>query len=238
MASIKQSSNVVAFEPCQWIIKDLKKSGLTWKDIDIFPLENQSQLIKYLGFDKFKQRSLLEVGGCFYRYPNNCDYVRLKLKEEIEGSKYLSPRGSQIHPYILEEVFEIAIDYNPDKPLIFTEGEKKAAKATLEGFPAIGIPGVWCFKDSENDFLPELNELKLKHRDCFIVFDSDISQKMNVRHAELRLAVNLINRGAKPICVRLPNNKDGSKNGLDDFLVKYGRAEFKKLLDKYKGGTE
>jgi len=33
---------------------------------------------------------------------------------------------------------------NPDAPVYITEGEKKAAKAWLEGIPCIGISGIWC----------------------------------------------------------------------------------------------
>jgi hypothetical protein len=43
-----------------------------------------------------------------------------------------------------------------------------------------------------------------------------------VRLAEARL-VNLLEReGAEVYCVRLPDEPDGSKNGLDDYLVRYG----------------
>ncbi|MGE5445246.1 MAG: DUF3854 domain-containing protein [Ignavibacteriales bacterium] len=91
---------------------------------------------------------------------------------------------------------------------MFTEGEKKAAKATLEGFPTIGLSGVWNFKDSENDLLAELAELNLRNRKCYICFDSDISHKFQVRHAELRLAVAIINRGGIPLSVRLPNGSN------------------------------
>ncbi len=113
------------------------------------------------------------------------------------------------HAYILPEVMKIASTYDPDKPIFITEGEKKAAKATLEGFPTIGLSGVWNFKDGENDFLPELDGLIFKHRKCYIVFDSDITEKHNVKHAELRLAVEILNRDGIPFSIRFP--KGGKK---------------------------
>lgn len=55
-----------------------------------------------------------------------------------------------------------------DMPILFTEGEKKTAKAVKEGFMAIGLLGVWNFKSSDNDFLLQLENLKLKHQKCFV----------------------------------------------------------------------
>jgi putative DNA primase/helicase len=125
--------------------------------------------------------------------------------------KYLSPQkqlGKGNHIYLLPQVQEIAKNYKPDSPLLLTEGEKKAAKTTLEGFPCIGLSGVWNFKDSENDLLVELADLNLRNRKCYICFDSDISHKFQVRHAEIRLAVVIMNRGGIPLSVRLPNGSN------------------------------
>src|SRR5690606_27133930 len=73
-------------------------------------------------------------------------------------------------------------------------------------------------------------ELNLKYRRCYIVFDSDITDKHNVRLAEIQLAVELINRQAEALSIRLPNEDNGVKNGLDDFLVRHGREAFQDLI--------
>jgi hypothetical protein len=180
----------------------------------------------------YKNTSILDIGGYFIPYPLQEGYFRLKLRYPIGDAKYLSPKGSSNYPYIVKVVNDIAEKYNPDHSIIFTEGEKKTAKAIREGFMTIGLPGVWNFKSSDNDFLPQLENLNLKYRKCFIVFDSDIIGKHSVRHAELRLAVNLLNRGAIPLSVRFPVKQNGDKNGLDDFLVVCGKNELQKLIDK------
>lgn len=221
-----------------WIKKDLEKSGLDEKYFPIIPLESEGQLENIIGFKRFKNQSIIEAEGYFIPYPLQKGYLRLKLRHPIEGVKYLSPKGSVNYPYILEEVFEIAKDFKPDTPIIFTEGEKKAAKAVKEGFMTIGLPGVWNFKSSENNFLPQLEKLNLKYRKCFIAFDSDITYKHSVKQAELRLAVNLINRRANPLSVRLPQEKDGLKNGIDDFLVTYGKEKFQNLLSRTRSTFE
>jgi hypothetical protein len=210
----------------------LEKSGIEEKDFPIIPLKSETELKEIIGFTKFKNTSILDSGGYFIPYPLQEGYFRLKLRYPIEGVKYLSPQGSPNYPYITKKVHEMAKEYNPDISIIFTEGEKKTAKAVKEGFMTIGLPGVWNFKSSDNDFLPQLENLNLKYRKCFIAFDSDIISKHSVRQAELRLAVNLINRGAIPLSIRFPAKKNGDKNGIDDFLVAYGKEEFQSLKDR------
>jgi len=229
----------------EWIGNDLKKSGLKPEDFAIEPLQSKEELIDRLGFAHIDGNSILRIGGYWIPYPNAPDYHRLKLKHPIETDngkvKYLSPKkemGFGNHAYILPEVYKIVAAYNPDKPIFFTEGEKKTVKAILEGFPCIGLSGVWCFKDSENDFLPELDNLNLKHRKCYICFDSDITHKIHVRHAELRLAVELMNRGAQVFAVRLPDEENGDKNGFDDYLVRHEKDKFIELLKENEEESE
>jgi len=222
-----------------WVLEDLTMSGLNREQFHIELLKNEDKLKERLGFDKLGVTKIIDVGGYWIPYPNIPGYYRLKLKHPIETDngkvKYLSPKkemGVGNHAYILPEVEKICRPYNPDKPIFFTEGENKAVKATSEGFPCIGLSGVWCFKDSENEFLPELDNLNLKHRKCYICFDSDITKKLEVRRAELRFAVTLINNRGIPKSIRLPNEESGEKNGFDDYLVRYGNEEFEKLVKK------
>lgn len=227
-----------------WINKDLEKSGLAPENFHIEELNDILELRARLGFSALPDISgnrvkLIEHGGYWILYPNAPNYYRLKLRSPINTKngtiKYLSPKmeiGHGNKPYILHEVEKLVETYKPDKPIFITEGEKKAAKATLEGFHCIGLSGVWNFKDSENEFLPELHGLNLRYRRCYIVFDSDIFHKVEVQRAELRLAVELINRGSIPLSIRLPNEEDGEKNGLDDYLVRYGKEAFGELVEK------
>lgn len=215
-----------------WILEDIKKSGLNLENLPIEPLQSEYELRERLGFDKMGSTKIINIGGYWIPYPNLSGYYRLKLKEIIGDIKYLSPKGTGNHAYILHEVFTIAAPYKPDKPILFTEGEKKAAKATLEGFPCIGLSGVWCFKDSESEFLPELDDLNFKQRKCYICFDSDIKDKINVRQAEIRLSIELMNRGAQVFAIRFPKEANGDKNGLDDFLLCYDAEAFKELMSR------
>jgi hypothetical protein len=221
-----------------WMQKDLQKSGLSNENFTIESFIREAELKERLGFTSISGTSITTVGGYWIPYLNAPGYYRLKLRSPITTKKgtikYLSPKkemGFGNKPYILPQVKKLLESYNPDKPVFITEGEKKAAKATLEGFPCVGLSGVWNFKDSENEFLPELDECIWKDRSVYIVFDSDISDKHSVKQAEIRLAINLLNRGAIVLSVRLPNEENGDKNGLDDYLVRYESDEFRKLVD-------
>lgn len=226
-----------------WILADLKKSGLNLDNFQIELLKDEAQLMKLLGFSSIQDKTgnwvnIIEILSYLIPYPNDPGYYRLKLEHPIETNngkiKYLSPKkemGFGNLAYILPEVAKALKKYSPDKTIFITEGEKKAAKATLEGFPCIGLSGVWNWKDGECDFLPELEKFIWKNRTVFIVFDSDISKKHSVKQAELRLSLELLNRGSIVLSIRLPNEPDGGKNGLDDFIVRHGAESFQKLIE-------
>lgn len=109
----------------------MEKSGIEGKDFPVIPLKSKTELKEIIGFTKFKNTSILDTGGYFIPCHLQEGYFRLKLRYPIEGVKYLSPKGSPNYPYITKKVNEMAKEYNPDIPLLFTEGEKKTAKAIL-----------------------------------------------------------------------------------------------------------
>ena len=221
-----------------FVFADLQKSGLTMEDFFIEFIKDEAQIRQRLGFTSFGGTPILPSAAYWISYPNKPGYYRLKLREKIGDAKYLSPKESGNHPYILPEIEPLLNNYSPDKPVFITEGEKKAAKATVEGFPCIGISGVWNFKDKENDFLMDLNKYVWKDRTVYILFDSDITQKHSVKQAEIRLSIELTNRGANVLSVRLPNEPDGEKNGLDDYLVRHGNEAFEELVKSAKPTLE
>jgi putative DNA primase/helicase len=147
--------------------------------------------------------------------------------------KYESPLGEPGQIYLPPGVAELLS--NPRQELLLTEGEKKALKSTQEGFPCIGLVGVWGWKVKDHErLLAGLEQITWQGREVYIVFDSDLDRKPDVQDAESRLAKLLIDRGAKVRCVRLPDGgpaADGTtrKLGLDDFLVARG-AEGKRVL--------
>jgi hypothetical protein len=69
------------------------------------------------------------------------DKPRVNKGKEV---KYEAPVGIPPEPYFPPGISGALND--PTKPLLITEGEKKAAKAVQEGFPCIGVSGVWSWQ--------------------------------------------------------------------------------------------
>lgn len=162
-------------------------------------------------------------------------FKRCKLdnprKSQGKPVKYESPSGSTNHVFVPIDTFKVLRE--PKQRMLLTEGEKKALKADQEGFPCIGLIGVYGWKDKRSErLLPELEVVDWNGREVIVVFDSDVTTKPEVQDAEARLAAQLRLLGADVKVVRLPNEPDGEKNGIDDFLVRYGKDELYRLIKK------
>jgi putative DNA primase/helicase len=176
-------------------------------------------------------------------------YCRLKPDRPRKGVggkpiKYETPKGAANLPYFppgTHTVFQDAM-----VQLLVTEGEKKAAKADQDGFPCIGLVGVYGWqkkrpkgKDgkvtAERELIPGLAPVTWSGRAVYVVFDSDAATNPSVRAAEWHLAEVLAKQGAKVKIVRLPpadQDPDGTpgKIGLDDYLVAHGPEALRTLL--------
>jgi len=224
----------------QIIIEDLRKSGLTLEDVVHYgwrqlhqPVEDLADII---GFRKYNGHYLAKVCEAILviPYPNS-NFARVRLYPPIEGAKYLQPKDISPQPYIVAEVDEIKCKFN--KPVIITEGEKKTLCLIKHGYPAIGLPGVWQFKNEKNgypDLLPALDEWIWKGREVYICFDSDSCLNKMVRQAEIELAIKLYLREAVVRIIRIPQEDTQQKLGVDDYIVQKGADRFKILYDNAK----
>lgn len=150
---------------------------------------------------------------------------RPKGWDDVKGEKpkrYAQPPGSGVCAY-----FPLSTDWNTvakdvGYDIIITEGELKAAAASAEGFPTIGLGGVWNFRSSKDGvwFLPELEHVAWATRTVFICFDNDYLSKPNVCLAINGLLDELQERGAFVRVISLPASEE--KIGLDDYLVAKG----------------
>lgn len=113
---------------------------------------------------------------------------------------------------------------NVDVPIIITEGELKAAKACKEGFPTIGLGGVYNWRSAKLglNWLPSLEQVIWPERNVYICFDSDYKTNVMVCGALKELAEELQRRGSFAHIVTLPDLDGLDKVGLDDFLVHAG----------------
>jgi len=167
-------------------------------------------------------------------------YVRCKPdrpRADAKGKrvKYESPVGAPNRAYVPPGTRAAVAD--PAVPLLITEGEKKAARADQDGFPCVGLVGVygWQAKRADpaapRDLIPDLAAVAWAGRRVYLVYDSDLADKPEVRLAEWHLAEALAAAGADVRAVRLPPGPGGAKAGLDDFLLARGTDALRLVMD-------
>ena len=218
-------------------LEDLRRSGLSDETLAAAGIRSQSA---------GNVRTVLrrkDVGASLeFPYPpleGRAQFSRFKpdtppLDKDGKSAKYLTAKGAGNRLYVPANLPPEVLK-DAGVPLGFTEGEKKALKATQEGFPCLGLAGVWCWKtkgpDGKSAPLPELDDIAWKGRIVHLAFDSDVIGNLKVRRAEAALADELRRRGAVVQLVRLPGGPEGAKVGLDDFLVANGPEALRPLLE-------
>lgn len=216
----------------------LQSSGLTVEQgiaLGMYSVNNAMQLdeqfmaqpalvIPYLDF---KRRPLKphKAWPDFYRirYLGETEVKGFKDAAGVKPSRYTQPRNTGVCAYFPACVDWGALAKDTSEPLLITEGELKAAKASFEGFPTIGLGGVYNFRSSNQGmfFLPELEDIDWERRKVTIVYDSDYQSNPMVCSAINALAEELHERGALAFVATLENvyEEENRKTGLDDFLV-------------------
>ena len=228
-------------------VAKLQSSGLTMEDalalgMEVLSDEETTSLhpsfdakasirINYFGIDREPLRPRPRWPA-FYRlrYLESGDREgRLTFSQQADEKprRYVNEPEAGVAAYFPKVVdwFDLAAD--TEEPVIITEGEFKAAKATLEGFPTIGLGGVYNFRAVRQGipFLPELEEIDWVKRYTYLCFDSDYRTNQNVCHALNMLSAELEARGAVPMVLSLPDVVENGKTGLDDLLVSAPRAK-------------
>lgn len=230
------------------VLTDLARSGLTADDaarMGVFyvPGPEAAQLLGTVAAPSFGKAAAKprDLPAC-YALPyldqagQPTNYVRLRLlgrhyNSEGKLVRYLQPVGSKPRLYYPAPLFDAPLqDKTSDgrrakaPPLWFTEGEKKAYALAKLGLKAVGLGGVDAWKAHEDGHevslpLADLDSLEIKGREVLIVFDADIRWKPSVRLALLKFARYLLDRGAIPREVEIP---EGLGKGVDDAVVALG----------------
>jgi hypothetical protein len=225
---------------CRDHLADLQQSGLNEKTIATWGAysieEDQKSVLVQMGFGHLEPPALaLPVLPPDRDTPNLNDVVVKPDRPRLDGrgrkAKYEArPKSrNRIHAplSIRDKLAEVS------EPLVITEGQKKAEKAAQEGICAIALAGVWNWKDriGETSFpSPDFELFPLDRRRVFLSFDSDAVSNSNVRHAERDLAAYLKKRFLAQVSIkRLPPGQNGSKVGLDDFLLIHTVEQFWQL---------
>jgi hypothetical protein len=214
------------------VLADLRRSGLGRKEAGRMRVQYLSPVLtgKLVGqkvpaykIPYFEPDG--RVNG-FYRVR----FLETPATPDGKARRYSQPKGTLPRVYWPPFMDWPSVIRDAGTPIFITEGEKKAAKACAEGLPCIGLGGVWSWKAKKAgaSHLPDFDAVVWTDRRVVVVFDSDASEKAEVLRARDALCGELLRLGAKPFIVNLPADR-GRKVGLDDYLLKHGRAAFLKL---------
>jgi len=211
------------------VIAKLASSGLTWDDA----LANKMEFIEDASqlHPSFKPLKSLVLR---YIDPDGIDsgFYRVRYLETEGGfsaqlakpQRYAQEPGSLNRVYLPHPIDWVAVASDKTVPIIFTEGELKAACAAKQGHVCMGLGGVTTYQAKKRNvaLLPPLEGFEWRGRTVYIIFDSDAADNEMVAMAQLALAKKLLELGSTPQVCTLPPASDGSKQGLDDFLVSGG----------------
>lgn len=239
-------------------LADLRASGLTSETIEAAGLYTETdpqKISAFLGWPKPATR----LGPCLiFGYcgldGRPMDYRRIKptkplTKKGADGRsrtrKYEAPKGQPNRPYFPPGLRKAIAD--PGAMVLLTEGEKKSLKADQEGLPCIGLSGIWNWQQRrERDangkpagprkLISELEEISWNDRPVGIAFDTDVTPKTkrSVDHARRELAKTLKEKGADVVLIDLPPGPNGSKQGLDDYLLTHTADDLLALVENAK----
>ncbi len=214
-------------------LADLRKSGLSTESIKAMGVYSlpREKIGELLGWTPQGVESAL-----VFPYPGTDGFPRLKIfppQQDEDGHtiKYLQPKGSGVRLYVLPQVRGVLND--PTLPLYMTEGEKKAALLAQVGKMAVGLGGIWNWRNKENPQpIAELDEIVWKGRLVYLVPDSDAKHNDQVLLAVYALGRVLEQRGATVLVVKIPDLGGLEKTGVDDYLSSKNSKTFQRLCEK------
>lgn len=165
-------------------------------------------------------------------YPGT-EFYRIRLDAPPGKQKYTQPSGAGPRLYFAPQYTRWRAGM---EPILITEGEKKALALGCRlgaRAGAVGIGGVWNWtggKDRDRRILIEdFNQIDLRGRRVYIVFDSDADTNHQVLVAERELARAITEKGGNVRIAVLPPER----KGIDDWIVAWGdnwESELKAIL--------
>jgi hypothetical protein len=144
-----------------------------------------------------------------------------RLNNKGKPIKYETPRGVanrlDCPPSCQKQLAD------PNVPLWITEGVKKGDALASLGECVIDLTGVWNWRAKNSlggiTISSDFDSIALNNRQTYLAFDSDYATNPSVSQAVKRLAEFLKRKKANVSIVPLPSGDNGSKIGVDDFLV-------------------
>ncbi len=147
-----------------------------------------------------------------------------KVAQRYGIKRYNSPLALRLTARTKPLDFWEWLQQHPQIPIIFTEGEKKAACLLSLGFVAIALPGIWngrVGKKEQEKLHPDLLPMAQAGRKFIILFDYETKPKTRyaVYQATLRTGQAIESASAECEVALLP----GPEKGVDDFVAQRGQ---------------
>lgn len=135
--------------------------------------------------------------------------------------KYETPGGTtsilDFHPFA-----QPMLD-DPQIPIFFSEGVKKADSAVSRDLCCGAVIGLWNWRGTNEKggrtALPDFESIALNGRRVYLVPDSDALSRYDLYAAVARWKALLESRHGEVFVVILPRGKGGAKVGMDDFFA-------------------
>lgn len=146
---------------------------------------------------------------------------RAKPDGRMDPVKYESPKGQ---PAMVDvPAFTRARLGDPSVALWITEGVKKVDSLVTQGIAAVGLTGVFSWRNSMGT-LGDWEDIPLKGQTVVICFDSDAAGNRNVHLAMRRLGAWLVSRKAAAVhYLIVPPEVNGTPvKGVDDYFAAGG----------------
>ncbi|NJK58651.1 MAG: DUF3854 domain-containing protein [Pleurocapsa sp. SU_5_0] len=156
-------------------------------------------------------------------YFNVPQHIWDKVAQRYGIKRYLSPLAQRLTARKKPLCFWSWVQQYSQIPIIFTEGEKKAACLLSMGFVAIALPGIWngrVGKKGQERLHPDLLPMAQKGRKFTILFDYETKPKTRyaIYQAILRTGQAIEAAGCECGVAILP----GVEKGVDDFVTARG----------------
>lgn len=165
-----------------------------------------------------------DVRGAVAFHQHRPDEPRIKNGKTL---KYETPAGARMTIDVPPRALPWLGDLK--RLLVITEGAKKADAAVAVGLCCIALLGVWNWRGTNQQggrvALADWEAIALAGRDVYLIFDSDVMDKESVHKSLERLKRFLEGRQARVRIIYLEPAEDGSKVGLDDYLMRHKPVE-------------
>ena len=162
------------------------------------------------------------------------DFCRIRYAnpEQHGGHKYFQEKGTEMAPFFTPEIINAYRNKKTVKTIYIVEGEFKAFCLSMNGIPAIGIGGIFNFKDATKTKMhPDIIDTiqALHTQNVVLIFDKDClevkweeGKDLSKRLNNFYIALNVFNELLKPYDVQLyfsHVSEKADQKGIDDVLL-------------------